>query len=147
MIEKGRVYLAALGAIARVGRKQLAGDLLGDLEGEPEARRRLREEPLPERLAGELVEGEVATHGGEDFGVLAQTIGLEDALREPAASEVSRARIDLVDPAFVLPGAAADVDAAARELPERFLEVAAERFRLGKIEKTAGYHAWAVRYP
>ena len=102
----------ACAAVARVRRKHFAGDLFRHFEGEPEAGGRLQEQPAPEIVGGELVEGEVAAHRGKGLGVLAQALGLEQLSRKSAARQIVAAAVDLPKPAFVLPGAAADVDMA-----------------------------------
>ena len=95
----------------------------GHFEGEPKVFRRLTEQLAPEFFGGELVEREVAADGGENLGVFAQALRLEELLREAPARQVAIAAVDLPEPAFVLPGTAADVDmlcgAAARRRSAR----------------------------
>src|SRR5260221_383145 len=93
----GRVLHASLRAIARVDREYLAGNLLGNFEGELKTRRGLAEKPLPEALGRKLIEGEVAANGREDLSVFAQTLRFEGLLREAAAAQIIRPGIDLVD--------------------------------------------------
>ncbi len=112
-VEKRRILHASLRAIARVDREYLAGDLLGDFEGELKTRRRLAEKPLPEALGRKLIEGEVAANGRKDLSVFAQALRFECLLREAATAQIIRPGIDLVEPSLVLPGAAADIDAVA----------------------------------
>src|SRR5262249_30153189 len=88
-IEKRRVLHASLPAIARVDREYLAGDLLGNFEGELKALPRLAEKPAPEALGRKLVEGEVAANGREGLGVFAQTLRFEGLLREAAAAQIT----------------------------------------------------------
>jgi hypothetical protein len=121
----------------------LAGDLLRDFEGEPEVRRYVREEAAPEFLRGELVEGEIAADRGEDFGVLAEAFLLEQFLREAAAGEVSVAMIDLVQPAFVFPGAAPDEDIALGERAKAMRKVVARK--IVRFVEERAYHACIAR--
>src|ERR1017187_859189 len=93
----------------------LARDLFGRFEGETEARWRAVEQLAPEIVRGELVEGEIAAHGGERLGVLAQALGLERRLGEAAARKVPLARVYLPNPALVLPGTAAYENARSEE--------------------------------
>ena len=97
-------------AVTGVPRPGCDGDLLGDLEGEPERTGRLSEELTPVIRGGELVEAEVAADDGEDLGVLGQAIRLELPPRELAPRRVAPRRVDRAQPALVLPRARAEVD-------------------------------------
>src|SRR5262249_1786240 len=112
-IEKRRILESCLRSVARLDGKPAAGDLLGDLEREPERGGRLGEELLPEVLGRELVEGEIAADGRESGRVLLQALGFESFFRETAVMQIVPPRIDLAEPAFVLPGAGSDENALA----------------------------------
>ena len=142
-VEEGFILAAGLRAVARVDRVDLAGDLLRDFEGEAEIRGHVREEAAPELLRGELVEGEIAADGGEDLGVLAEAFLLEQFLREAAAREIAVAVVDLVQPAFVFPGAAADEDIALGERAEAVREVVARK--VVRFFEERAYHACIAR--
>src|ERR1039458_6489570 len=114
----------------------LAGDLLGRFAGETEARGRAVEQLAPEIVRGELVEGEIAAHGGERLGVLAQALGLERRLGEAPARKVPLARVYLPDPALVLPGAAAYENALRGQRPQAHGQAIAVE-RAGILEQRA----------
>src|SRR6185312_6241493 len=63
---------------------------------------------LPKLGRGKLVEGEIAANDGKSFRVLAQALGFETLLREPAALDIAVAGINLIQPAWVLPGTGPD---------------------------------------
>ena len=75
----------------------------------------LGEKPVPVVLAREMVEGEVAADGREDLGIFGQAGVIELLLRELAAREVASSAVDGVEPAGVLPGRGAEVDAFTRQ--------------------------------
>jgi hypothetical protein len=103
-------------------REHLAGDLFRHLEDKLEALGRQLEQPGPEFRRRKLVEGEIAADRAKGLRVFFQAGRLEEPPRKPAARKIVAARIDLPDPSFVLPGAAADVDALGREVPQSFRE-------------------------
>ena len=115
---KALVLLAGLGSVARVRRKHLAGDLFGHFEGEAEGRGHAGEQAPPEFRAGELVESEIAAHRGKCFGVFPQALGFEQPPREAAARQIPFARIDLAQPALILPRASADIDILCGQLTQ-----------------------------
>ena len=65
---------------------------------------------LQNSCGGELVEGEIAADGGEDFAYSRRHSASKSFLGEASARQVALAAVDLSEPAFVLPGTAADVD-------------------------------------
>src|SRR5579871_488279 len=143
VIEEGFIRFAALRPVARMRRKYLAGDLFGNFEGETKGLRRLLEESAPEILGGELVKREIAAHGWERFGVLAQALGLETLTGKLAARQIALARINLAEPALVLPGTAADINVLGSERAEPRREgVPVEG--AGLLEQRT-YHARAAR--
>ena len=103
-------------------REHLAGDLFRHFEGEPEAFGHQLEQPGPEFRRRKLIEGEIPADSAKGLRVLSQAGGLEEPPRKPAARKIVAARVDLSDPSFILPGAAADVDALGREIPQPFRE-------------------------
>src|ERR1700674_147999 len=109
-IEEAFVVFTGLLSVARMRWKYLARYLLRHLERKPKAFRRLVKQLPPELLAGKLVKSEIAAHRGKRFGVLVETLGVEPSARTTAARKRAVARIDLPQPAFVFPGATADID-------------------------------------
>jgi len=105
-----------------------------EFERELKSRRRLAEQPLPENLAGELIEGEIAANSGKDFRVFTQALRFKHPLRKFAAAQIIGSRIDLVEPAFIFPGAGADPDVLARKRTKPFCQGAAVK-RRRRIEK------------
>jgi hypothetical protein len=78
-----------------------------------------------------VIKREIAAHSGEDLGVLPEAFLLEEFLGETAPRKVAITAIDLVEPALVLPGTAADEDIARRQFPQTRGEVLArERVRV-----------------
>src|SRR5207249_5002302 len=73
-----------------------------------------------EFFCGELIESEIAADGWEPGCVFAEALGFESALGEAAVMQVVGARVDLVEPALILPGAGSDVDPVAGEAGEGF---------------------------
>src|SRR5580700_10957697 len=126
-----------------MGRKHLAGDLLRHFESEAEQPWHLREKFAPEFFAGKLVEGEIAADGREGFGVFAEALGFEELAREAAAREIAPARIDLPEPSFIFPRAAAN----ANILISKSAQLAGQRGAVeiaGFVEERT-YHACMAR--
>jgi hypothetical protein len=142
-VQKRGVLAARLRPVPRVRGEHFAGNLFRHFEGESEVLRGVAEQLAPEFRSGELVEGEIAADGGEYLAVFAQALGLEEPLGEASAREVAFAAIDLPEPAFVLPGTAADQDVLRRQLTEPVRQkVAREGIRFFE-ERT--YHDCAAR--
>src|SRR5207244_3952480 len=82
-------------------------------------------------------------HGGKNFRVFAQALGFEHPAREAAAGEVSIAAVNLAEPTFVFPGAAADVNVLGRQCAELAGETGA--VECIRIFEERSYHAWDER--
>ena|SRR5437667_11392058 len=116
-----------------MGREYLTGDLFRNFERKSKPWGCLRKQLTPEFLRGELIKSEIAAHRGKSLGVLFQACGIEQFFRKASARQVIAARIDLAEPAFVLPRTAADVNVPCGEFRKPAgKRVAVERGRLVK---------------
>jgi hypothetical protein len=129
VVEEGGIGKSGECTVTRMDGPVRDGDLFGDFEAPLEDRWRLAEEFDPEGVDGELIEGKVAADGEEDGGVFAEAGVFEEFLRKFAARLIARARVDLTEPAFVFPGAAADINATLREGVKPVAERVAVEFR------------------
>src|SRR5512133_2139219 len=98
--------------------KRFAGNLFRHLERELKIRRRQAKEPGPIFRRRKLVEGEVAADDREGQGIFLQAGGFEELPRKAAARQIVAAAVDLPEPALILPGTAAQVNALGRERPQ-----------------------------
>ena len=124
-----------------MSRKHFAGNLFRHFEGELEMGGRLAEQLPPEFRSGELVECEVAAHGGEGFGVLVQALALKEPGREVPARQITLARVNLPQPALILPGAAADQNVLRGKRTQAPSETGA--VEAGRVLEQRPYHARA----
>src|SRR5258706_7679799 len=105
-----------MGTVASVAGKLFARDEVQHFECEPEARGRLQKEAAPKFFSRKLIKREIAADGRKCLRILLQASVVEQLLREAPARQIIRAAVNLAQPAFVLPGAAADVDVPQRQL-------------------------------
>src|SRR5450631_2465387 len=86
-----------------MNRKHLNGDFFRHFERIAQGRRCRVKQASPKLSAGKLVESEIAAHDRECFGVFAQTLGFKPSLRKFTSRQIAVPRINLTDPAWVLP--------------------------------------------
>ena len=117
-IQKPGIIRPRARAVTRMRGEALHRDLFGNLERVAQGFRRGAEQALPICRRGELVKREIPANDRKCFGVFAQALRRETLRREPPARQVPVARVNLSQPAFVLPGAGPDQDAPVREFRE-----------------------------
>src|SRR5262249_25957558 len=114
-IQEFRILFPRLWPVTVVRREDLAGNLFGNLEGELKLWRRLRKQPAPKLFGRKLVECEISAHNRKCFRVFAQAIPFERLPRKSPPRKIPFARVNLAQPSFVLPGAAADINVLPRQ--------------------------------
>src|SRR6202030_3895333 len=102
-IEERRIILPRQRAIPRMRGPCGNRNLLRDLETPSKRFRCLLEKLCPECIRGELIEREVAANCRKYRGIFAQASLFEQLFRKAPAHLIARWRIDLPQPAFVLP--------------------------------------------
>src|SRR5579863_1484193 len=106
-------------------------DLLRNFETPPERFRRLPEELRPECILGKLIERKVPADRREHGSILAQAAFFKQSFRKTPANLIAGPRINLPQPAFILPGTPADENRACSENPQTVAQtITVERNRL-----------------
>src|ERR1700722_13240662 len=109
------IVVARSRPVAGMAWKLFYGDVFRRFEGELQLGGSGSKQLAPVTFRRKLIEGEIAANDWKCFGVFVEAFVLETLLRKPAACGVPVARIDLPDPAFVLPGTGSDENILSRQ--------------------------------